>query len=278
MRRISSRLRALAAPLTLIALVGAALPAAAAAKKEVIYGNIPRLHLALPSLSFEGSGTSEIGSEVRFGGEARTAPTVQVDLSSFACQEGFGETCKTSGGQKYRVPITLNVYEIGAGDEVGPLILTQTAEFPLPYRPSANKKCPVVEGNQGFSKRCALFVTTAIRFRIEGFRLPEAAIVAVAWNTKDYGIHPTGVAGPADYLALDLNETQTCIRENQQTGECLEYEHAKPTVGELPFPSRVFANSVSEAVMCGEPLSPFRASGTCWEYKQPALEVGAEKA
>jgi len=212
-----------------------------------------------------------------FAPGARTSPTVQFELSSFACQEGAGETCRTTRGAKYRVPITLNVYEIGAGDEVGPLLFSQSADFAIPYRPSANKKCPVVEENQGFTKHCSLYVTTSIRFKIKGQVLPEEAIVAIAWDTKEYGLDPTGVAGPADTLGLDLNEARTCVRENPATGECLEYEQSKPSAGELPFPSRAFANSVSEEVMCGEPLGPFRATGSCWEYKQPAFEVSAEK-
>jgi hypothetical protein len=265
---------------TLLAFVGSgALAGAATASNEVIYNNIPGPHVGLPALGFASDAVAEFGGEVQFAGTNRTSPVIGVELASYACQEGGdNEGCKSAHGSAFEWPITLNIYEVGSGDAVGPLITTETSTFKIPYRPSESSKCPEVGGySKGFGKQCQLSLMHQIRFTLPRVTLPSKAILAVAYNTASYGKHPTGNGeGPYNALNVAVNASETCVKENANK-ECEKYAETKPSAGSDPFPAQAFANSNSSEVMCGGPLGEFAATGECWESAQPAFEVRARK-
>lgn len=262
--------------------VAASAMLAGAAGAEVIYRNIPNKHKGLPALGFESDSVWEFGGEVKFAGEKRTTPTVIVDMGSYGCQEGSGAECKTKTGATFEWPITLNVYQVGPGDEVGPLIVQITKTFKIPYRPSASKKCPLElpEHVQGYGKECVISKMHEINFRLPNVTLPNEAIVAVAYNTETYGKEPTGKEGPEDSLNVAINADYQCGKENPVTKECEEYVNANtepPSIGSDPLPKLAFAYSTYEGVTCGGAFGKFGATGECWSFEQPAFEVKAEK-
>ncbi len=75
---------------------------------------------------------------------ARNLQTVTVAISDWACQRGSWTdgSCVTTPGTTFSVPITFNVYQVGASNAVGALIATKTQTFAIPYRPSADPNCP----------------------------------------------------------------------------------------------------------------------------------------
>jgi hypothetical protein len=267
-----------------VLLASAALCAALAssATAEVIYRNIPSKHAGLPALGFECCEVAEFGGEVAFAGSKRTSPTVIVDLASYACEEGgSGAECKTKPNATFEWPLTLNIYQVGAGDEVGPEILQVTKTFKIPYRPSQTPKCPLEEGAfKGYGKECVISKMHEVSFRLPGVKLPNEAIIAVAFNTETYGKEPTGMEGPENSLNVAINANYACTKENPTTKECEEFKNVStepPEVGSDPIPTRAFADSGYEGVMCGGPLNMFAATGECWSFEQPAFEVEAEK-
>ena len=75
------------------------------------------------SLGYQATQTSEFGNEVAFAGNARDLQNVVVTMSSWGCEQGSGlggpsfgnpGACVTTPGDTFAVPITLNIYNVGA--------------------------------------------------------------------------------------------------------------------------------------------------------------------
>jgi hypothetical protein len=258
-------MRAVKLAVALLAMSAAS--AATASASTTIYNNIP---MPLPgnmvSMAFEATSTSEFGAQVEFAGTVRKSPAVTVTMSSWACQNlQGGAACLTTAGSGFEWPITLNVYEVGAGNAPGALIATQTTTFKIPFRPSANKKCPITaEGVQGWGTKCYSGKTHKIVFQLSGVTLPAKAILAIAYNTSDYGYAPTH--GP-DFGQNSLN---VAVREPAEGG---------PSVGSDPLPSGAYLNSLWAGAYCEGALGTgtFRLDEGCWTGYQPAFAVKAIK-
>jgi hypothetical protein len=251
-----------------------------AAGAELIYRNMPAKHQLDGAEGFQCCGTSAFGGEVTFAGSKRNSPTITAGLLSFACEEGGNETCKTKKNATFTWPITLEIYEPGVGDAVGPLITRVTSTFAIPYRPSESPKCPEVEGwTKGYGSECFIAIAKNISFTLKGFKLPETAIIALAFNTESYGSKPTGMEGPENSLNVTVNVSYECTKERPVTHECEEYVELPtgPSVGTDPFPEQVFQSTVYSVAACGGVEGSFGASGDCWKYAQPAFEVKAKR-
>ncbi len=252
---------------------------AGAAGAEIIYKNMPARHQFDGAEGFECCGTSSFGGEVTFAGTKRSSPTITAGLLSFACETGSSETCKTKMSGAFTWPITLEIYEPGAGDEVGPLITRVTSSFKIPYRPSESPSCPEVEGwTKGYGPECVVAIAKNISFTLKGFKLPATAIIALAFNTESYGTKPTGMEGPENSLNVTVNVSYKCTKENPTTHECEAFEElpTAPSIGTDPFPEQVFQSTVYSVAACGGVEGSFGASGDCWKYAQPAFEVKAK--
>ncbi len=252
---------------------------AGAAGAEVIYKNMPSKHQLDGAEGFECCGTSSFGGEVTFAGSLRGSPTITAGLLSFACENGSGETCRSKSGSTFTWPITLEIYEPGVGDAVGPLITKVTSAFKIPYRPTESSKCPEVEGTKGYGAECFVAIAHNISFSLKGFKLPETAIIALAFNTETYGETPTHMEGPENSLNVTVNVSYECTKENPTTHECEAYAElpTAPSVGTDPFPEQVFQSTVYSGAACGGVEGSFGASGDCWKYAQPAFEVKAKR-
>ena len=112
--KIPKSVGAIVAALAILAL------SASMASAEVIYNNIPKPKPRnTGSIGFEATSTSEFGGAVGFAGTARNNPTVSIVLSSWACEQGSGTSCKTSMGATFSWPVTVKVYNVGPGGSVG---------------------------------------------------------------------------------------------------------------------------------------------------------------
>ncbi len=237
---------------------------ASAASASLIYNNQPKpLPKNLASIGFEATSTSEFGGQVEFAGTARMSPTVQVTMSSWACQnlEG-GANCKSEAKSSFEWPITLNVYAVGAEDEPGALITSSTKTFAIPYRPSASKKCSAnEEGVVGYGPECFHGKAFKITFPLEGVTLPGKAIVSVAYNTSHHGYAPTG--GPnigQDSLNLALTEPS----------------EGALTVGADPLPEDVYVNSTWSGMYGSKgTVGQFTLTNE-WEGLQPTYKIRAK--
>ena len=253
---------------------------AGTAGAELIYKNMPTRHQLDGAEGFQCCGTSSFGGEVTFAGSNRSSPTITAGLLSFGCEEGSNETCKSKPNATFTWPMTLEIYEPGVGDAVGPLITRVTSAFKIPYRPSASPRCPEVEGyTKGFGPHCVVAAVKDISFSLKGFTLPNTAIIAIAFNTESYGTMPTGVEGPENSLNVTVNVSFECTKENPTTHECEAYAElpTAPSVGSDPFPEQVFQSTVYSPAACGGVEGSFGASGNCWKYAQPAFEVKAKR-
>ncbi len=99
----------------------------------------------------------------------------------------------------------MNIYEVGsAPNYVGPLIVTNTTEFQIPYRPSPDLvNCPATtkwfkDGvcNDGFAFPITFDLSAG------GIILPDEVIVTVTYNTQLWGYAKLNTVGP--YNALNV--------------------------------------------------------------------------
>jgi hypothetical protein len=278
---MTRRIRARAAKLAAVILAATAVAAitAVGASAAVIYNNTPAREKNYPSLGFQATQTSEVGGQVEFlAGGGRTSSTVTTLMSSWACESLTGGTsCKTTHGGHFEWPITLNVYKVnGVNEPEGAPIASVTQEVAVPYRPSANSKCPETsEGVVGYAyPSCFSGKAFKVKFTLNRLlKLPEKAIISVAYDTTGYGNASCGA---------NLN----CINKTEVGEDSLNVvliENAVASPGSMPLQSTegpdlgdIYGNS--EHAGFYEPLptpSPIKfALAGAWTL-QPVFKVTA---
>ena len=119
------------------------------------------------------------------------------------------ETVGTSTG--FTWPLTLNLYNVGAGDTVGSLIGSDTVNAFVPWRPEVS-----AFGGIAFQ----------VTFDLGGLVVPDQIIYGLSYNPTDYSNPPTGgTPGPYDSLNIGLAVVP-------------------PSVGSNPLPDTVYWNSL----------------------------------
>lgn len=282
-RGITRGLRLLAVAATALGVFAGATSAASA--RVVVYNNIiSPLPGNYASIAFEATSTSEYGGEVELAGTARKNPTVTVAMSTWACQYGNWptNTCATpKPKKKFTWPLTLNVYEVGAGNTVGAKVASVTDEAKMPYRPSVSAVCAHSPYNDpgawydSASNTCFHGMAFTEKFRLSGVTLPAKAIVSVAVNTSNYGAHPVG-SKPCD------EEPQGCYYDSLNFAVVEPAEAAElgaQAVGTDPTEGQFVSSNWNE-MYCGSSasLDTFTGSGVCpswYEGDQPAIKVEA---
>lgn len=248
---------------------------AAGAGAETVYNNLPTVKPGnTVSQGFECCQTKEFGGAVKLpNSTARRNPVVKVGLSSWACVEGDaeGNNCKTPAGSKFTLPITIRIYEMGAGKLAGAKVLEKTQSFQVPFRPTASPKCTTGSGKGGWygttatgGKACFHGQLSYVKFNVPGV-LPESeAIVTLTYNTNTQGYEPTGKTGPSDSLNVALTEP----------------EWPGPSIGSYANPSEDYANSTMppefEDPMCGGTPGVLGPTGACDTGYQPLFEIKAK--
>jgi hypothetical protein len=262
--RIPVRSAKLAA--ALFAVVAVVAVGAGSASATVIYNNVPKpMPGNLVSQAFEATQTSEFGGQVEFAGTARKSPTVVVALSSWACQNlQGGASCVTPKRASFVWPITLNVYEVGAGNAPGNKIDSVTQNVAVPYRPSANKRCPLTaEGVVGWSNNCWSGKAFTVKFSLPSIELPSKAILSIAYNTTDYGYAPTHTTDVGeDSLNVGLTEA----------GEPFV------PVGSASLPEDAYIDSLNPGQYESNTgaVGTFALSDPGWANYQPSFKVSAK--
>jgi len=247
-----------------------AIPLGAHASGTAIYNNIPNtIPGNVPSVSFEATGTSEFGGQVSFAGTARTSPVVTVLMSSWGCVSGHWTSgdCLTTPGTTFSEPITLNVYNVGAGNTPGSLVTTVTQTFNIPFRPSAdNTNCTGTQVGEWFNgTSCFNGLATPISFDLTGVTLPNNAILSVAYNTSDYGYAPIGRSTACSATAAG------CGYDSLNVGT-----EGAATVGTQPVPDSAYQLTQFDSCTNGA-VKPFGIDSPCWTGFQPAITVTASE-
>lgn len=264
-----------------LALTGAAAAPSPPAAGELIYSNAPARVAGLPVLIYESWSSSELGGEVSFAGSARKGATVSFLLGSYACQQGHAASCRTNPGASFSWPLTLEIYEAGAGASMGSQVARVTHTFAIPYRPSASRRCHDEGWTQGYGPECSFALMHRVSFSLPAStELPKSAVVALAFNTQNYGSSPAGKGGPYDYLGVAVDANYVCKLPNRRLHRCEAggYRNlggGQASVGSIPLPEQVFINTTYEPLVCGGPAGSFGATGTCWSHEQPVIEVRA---
>jgi hypothetical protein len=264
---IPNKLRVLALTLVL-GLLGAV---QAFAQGQTIYNNIPSpLPGNLPSVGYEATSAAEFGDRVQFSaGSGRSLLKVVQTMSSWGCQNGHWNTndCVTTPGATFSHPITLNIYNVGAGTEPGTLIGSVTQTFAIPYRPSADPThCT---GGRWFDgTTCYNGYAVPITFNLSGLNVPNQVIYGIAYNTTHYGSAPIGEG------AACFSSSAGCGYDslNVATAE------APPTVGINPAPDDAYFNTLFAPFYCDGGLGgvgTFRLDASCWTGFKPAVRFNA---
>lgn len=259
------------------ALLFAVCAATQAFGQTTIYNNIPN---PLPgndfSLAFEATQADQFGDQLQFAAGPRTLTTVTQGLSSWGCESGawFDGQCLTTPGATFSHPITLNIYNVGAGNAVGSVIASVTQTFAIPYRPSAdNVNCTGANAGKWYhaaSSTCFNGYATTITFNLVGLGIvvPNNVIYGIAYNTTHYGNPPVGEAaacytssGGCGYDSLNVLTTS-----------------AAPSVGVNPFPSDAYYSSETPSNYCDGGVGGtdvFRLDAGCWTGFKPTVKFDA---
>lgn len=166
---------------------------------EIIYNSIPSPQPSnVPSLGYEANQVNEFGGEITFAGGARHLTSVSVLMSSWALESTYH-----TGGAGFSVPLTMNLYNIGAGNTVGSLIATDGITTVAPWRPEASAGCGTGWGDAagGCYNGKAFMVT----FDFAGVIVPDSLIYGLSFNTRSAGYTPNGQAGGFNSLNFGLS-------------------------------------------------------------------------
>ncbi len=207
----------------IFAVFALALPLVSAAP---LYYNIPTpLPYNIPSLGYQATSTQEFGGLVQLAGNSSAVlQTASVVMSNWALESTYQPVGTSSG---FAVPLTLNLYNVGASNSVGPLIASYTIEASILWRPEASPGC---SGGRWLApdNNCYSGFAQTVAFSLGGINTPSEFIYGLAFNTPNYGYSPIGSPSPTASLNFGLSTTA-------------------PTVGTNPLPGTVYWNTSNAA-------------------------------
>ncbi len=260
----------------------------ASAVPTTIYDNMPtKLPGSYASLGYECCQVSEFGGEVEFkkpavAGKSWKNPTVSAVLDVWACEQGniTNENCKTAAGAKFEWPITFSLYEVGPGNTVGSKIAAGSTVFKIPYRPSVTPICNTTQYEKGgwydrAEGTCYHGKATKITFPLKLAKLPEKAIISIAYNTSDYGAQPQHAACQSTEAGCPYDSLNVAVHQPGESEAANPPAANQLAVGSDPDLSEVFIASTYSALFCspGVANGTFGPSGPCWNEEQPVLKV-----
>jgi hypothetical protein len=248
-------------------------------KGVAVYDSIPApLPGNVPSEGPEAYAFNEFGDQVALATTQRLLTNVSVTMSSWGCQSGhwYDSTCATAPGATFSVPITFNIYAVGAGNTVGALLATKTDTFAVPYRPSYDSvKCPGAgKWFDAASSKCfnGKAVNITFKFTPQHVVLPNNVIYGIVYNSSHYGPTPVGEA------AACYTSSGGCPYDSLNIG----LAQVAPTVGTDVFPDGVYQNSPLAGAYCDggtAGVGAFRLDNApgCWAPYAPAVQIRATK-
>ena len=215
--------------LSLASMVLAGIPSVQAGTVKTLYSTLLDATNTDPlSLSYQASETSEFGAMIQLSGSGPFALTsATVTLSNWGAESAF-ETVGISSG--FSLPMTLNIYGVGADDSVGALINSLTFDAFVPWRPEADPGNCGAGSTQflGSDGAChdASLSTVTFNFDISSALVPGQIIYGLVFNTSSYGPNPTGTTTPADSLNFAMASDP-------------------PTTGDNPLPETAYWNTMN---------------------------------
>ena len=247
--------------------------ASAFAQGVTIYNSIPTpLPGNLASQPFQAQQASEVGDRIQFAGTARSVIKVTQTMSSWGCENGnwYSSDCVTTPGATFSHPITLKIYNVGAGNQPGSLIGSVTQTFAIPFRPTADLvNCTGGRWREPSTGNCYNGYATNITFNVAGLTVPSQVIYGIAYNTSGYGYAPIG------YATACSASPQGCGYDSLNVA--LE---GVVSVGTNPAPNDAYFNSLTAGNYCdggAGGIGTFRLDpgAGCWIGFKPAVKFNA---
>lgn len=189
-------------------MVALSAPVSALAGSSVIYDSTyTNLPPNVASLGFQATSTSELGDEIIVAGEDRVVQDVTVVMSNWALYSTYASDERyASNSETWTHPVTLNIYSPEVGEDGIPttLLASQTEEISIPWRPEAAEGCG--SAWRAADGGCYNGIAFNATFDLSSLNLvlPDSVIVAIAYNTANYGEAPLGVAGPYNSLNVGI--------------------------------------------------------------------------
>jgi hypothetical protein len=252
----------------------AGVASAAGPKPKVTYNSMRNnLPGNMPSQAFQAQQTSEFGDSVALAAGPRNADSVDVVMSSWGCQAGTWNAgnCVTSPGATFSHPITLSLYSVDGAGEPDALLTSNTANFAIPYRPSADSvKCTGDNAGKWYSKAdktCYSGFATKITFDLDGTALPTNVIWTVAFNTSGYGAQPIG------YDTTCAATVAGCPYDSLNVG-VMSFA-GQPSIGTDVDPAGAVLSSVTPGAYCdgGTTTGNLRLDTGCWTGFRPLATI-----
>jgi hypothetical protein len=209
---MKSLLRSAILPGLLLALAPLAL-----ADSVAVYNTIPStLPVNLPSEGYEAASISELGDLIQFAGNdsTYTLSSATIVMSDWAPQSDWvsqinGTTITSTG---FYIPLTLNLYSVGANNSVGALLKSVTVDAFIPWRPAATSTCgSEYLGSDGICHGGSLSTVT---FDLGDLLTSSEIIYGLSFNTEHSGYAPAGVPGPYNSLNFALSTTPPTVGSN----------------------------------------------------------------
>jgi hypothetical protein len=178
----------------------------------------------LPSLGYQATSTAEFGELIQFAAGSRTLTDVVVSMSDWAKKSDWVDFGTLAG---FNHDLTLNLYNVGAGNTVGSLIASTTVNAFIAWRPEAAGAAACPSNPSGYlasDGNCYNGALSQVTFNFAGVTVPDSIIYGLAFDTNTWGYHPEGHPGPYESLNFALNS-------------------GAPTVGSNPLPDTAYWNS-----------------------------------
>ena len=177
----------------------------------MLYSNLPTsLPYNLPSLGYEATSTAELGGLVNLDKTGDDLTKATVLMSNWAPKSAWESYGDATG---YIVTLTLNIYNVGAGNTVGTLLASDMVDALIRWKPEATG-CDTIAGYDPGNGGCYHGFITPVSFKFNYEKLPGQVIFGLAFNTTDYGSDPTHVPGPYDSLNFALTTSSPSVGSN----------------------------------------------------------------
>jgi hypothetical protein len=203
--------------IALLSLFLLALAPVALADGVVLYNTIPgTLPVNLPSEGYEAASISELGNLIHFAGNdsAYALTSATIVLSDWAPESDWtsqinGTTITSSG---FYIPLTLNLYTVGANNSAGAPIQSFTVDAFIPWRPAATSTC----GSEylGSDGVCHSGSLSTVTFDLGDLLTSSEIIYGLSFNTEHSGYDPAGVPGPYNSLNFALATSPPSVGSN----------------------------------------------------------------
>jgi hypothetical protein len=200
-----------------------------------------------------------------WGGQVQTVETnsrvlksIKSQVDVFTCERGEYqlENCYTIKPTKtFKQEWSLNVYEVGAGEEPGALVASATTEAKLHYRPTTNVSCPATSEGKGFGANCdvgGLLQTITFKKFTQSKPLPTKAIVVLTNKCEACAGKVVNIGVFTSYKEYNSMLAEPFVAEPPANG-------GVPAVGTDPLPNSAYAFNKYEA--------------TGWSEYQPVFEL-----